>query len=168
MKQMNIFKNRRMLYAFLAMIFIIPFTGVIMITAPAGATAGTTGAFAGDNPTTVLQSNWVTIAFTNLNPSSDYIVTLTNLNNITFSTGSGTTSGQITFAAETTGSVTMVLYGYNLSTGYNSGAAIASALLTVTPATDFSGNQVLNYLPYFFVIVLILVGAGVFAKSKYG
>ena len=129
---------------------------------------GTTGGF-GDMPLAVTENLFLTITVNDLTQNSEYIITGTTgsgISNITFDTSSRSTQSftrQISSPAG--GVVTLSLYGYNITSGANQGSALATKIITVTPASTYNVNILTDYLGLF-VAGGIIVGIVVMFRKK--
>lgn len=147
---------------------------------PANAVVGTTGSF-DDLRQEVQENAWVSIALTGLSSDSDFIVTATtgsNIDNITWATGSGQTQASFTrqVARPSGGVVTLTLYGYNQSLGaadylwngthaLSTPTALDSVLISVGASENFNVNILTDYIGLF-VVGGILVGIVVMFRSR--
>ena len=136
---------------------------------PASAGAGTAGSF-DDMRAEVQENSWVSIVVTDLTSNAEFIVTATtgsNIDNITFATGSGQTSASFTRqAARPSGGVlTLTLYGYSTTTGANSGTALDSVLVSIGASENFNVNILTDYIGLF-VVGGILVGIVVMFRER--
>ena len=155
MARQSFFKRNKIKFTAVFMLAVMTFI-LGMAIVPGSATAGSAGKFDGTTVTQANQGSWVSLVFTGLTPSADYIVVEATWGNQTFSTGSGQSTATIVIKIDVSGTLTFNLYGYDSSTGVASGSVLDSHLLTVTASSTYNANQVTNLIPLF--IGLLIAG----------
>ena len=129
--------------------------------------AGTAATFADKTTDQAIEDAWVTFFFDGLTTGAEYILVQATLGNITFATGSGQTTKQVTLKVDTSGSLTFDVYGYNVSTGASSGSILDTWLLTVTPSSDFNADQITGAIPLFIGLLIGGLILGIAVKKTY-